>query len=72
MGVCTVHIPIRNVILLILRSQMDFCAMEMILGSQKGHDYVHFKWVCALAIQYTSFIRVHLVDQMGVKVLHWR
>ena len=32
--------PIWNVILLILWSQMDFCTMEMILGSQNWQGYI--------------------------------
>ena len=31
----TVHTPAWNVILLVLRFQIDFCTMEMILGSKK-------------------------------------
>ena len=46
------YIPIWNVILSILRSLMNFCTMEMILGSQNWQDYISngcvhpsIKWV---------------------------
>ena len=37
---CTHGTPVWNEILSTLRSQMDFCTMEMILGYQNGQDYI--------------------------------
>ena len=65
---CTMYTFVWNVILSILISQMDFCTMEMILGSQKWQYYISNGW-CTVHI---SFIQVNFVDQKCVKVRYWR
>ena len=59
--------PIWNVILSILRSQIDFCTMDFILGSQNWQDYISNR-----CIHYTmSITQVNFMDQKGIQVRYW-